>query len=100
MTMDAIMAQERTGERKPFSVRPQKKTGLLRDSVATAMAGYFAQMDGHDVSDLYRMVLSEVEPPLFEAVLRQANGNQSRAAEMLGISRSTLRKKLTLYDLD
>ena len=100
MTMDATMAQDKILERTRFSTRSQQKAELLRDAVAAAMEGYFAQMDGHDVSDLYKMVLSEVEPPLFETVLRQANGNQSRASEMLGISRSTLRKKLALYNLD
>ncbi len=100
MTMDATMVQEKTIERTRFPVRSQKRTELLRDSVSEAMESYFAQMDGHDVSDLYKMVLTEVEPPLFETVLRQTSGNQSRAAEMLGISRSTLRKKLALYNLD
>ena len=100
MTMDSAMVQEKNIERKRFSVSSQKKTELLRNSVSAAMEGYFSQMDGHDVSDLYKMVLSEVEPPLFETVLRQTNGNQSRAAEMLGVSRSTLRKKLALYNLD
>ncbi len=100
MTMDATMVQENNIERAGLSIKSHKKSELLRDSVSEAMDSYFAQMDGHSVSDLYRMVLSEVEQPLFEAVLRQTKGNQSRAAEMLGISRSTLRKKMALYDLD
>jgi len=100
MSLDATMVQEKILEGLNYSTRSQKKSELLRDSVFEAMQGYFAQMDGHKVSDLYRMVLSEVEPPLFESVLRQTGGNQSRAAEMLGISRSTLRKKLALYNLD
>jgi Fis family transcriptional regulator len=100
MNLDATMVQEKNSEGISYSARSQQKSELLRDSVYEAMQSYFAQMDGHKVSDLYRMVLSQVEPPLFEAVLRQTNGNQSRAAEMLGISRSTLRKKLALYDLD
>jgi Fis family transcriptional regulator len=100
MSLDATMVQEKNFEGTSYSANTQQKGDLLRDSVFEAMQSYFAQMDGHKVSDLYRMVLSEVEPPLFESVLRQTNGNQSRAAEMLGISRSTLRKKLALYNLD
>ena len=46
------------------------------------------------------MVLAEVEPPLLETVMEYTKGNQTRAAEVLGISRSTLRKKLALYGLD
>jgi len=100
MTMDATMVKEKNIKRVSFSVRSHRKSELLRDSVSEAMENYFAQMNGHSVSDLYRMVLSEVEQPLFETVLRETNGNQSRASEMLGISRSTLRKKMALYKLD
>jgi len=46
------------------------------------------------------MVISEVELPLLKAVMNYARGNQSKAAEVLGINRSTLRKKLEKYDLN
>ena len=46
------------------------------------------------------MVIAEVERPMFETVMDYVNGNQSRASQILGISRSTLRKKLKIYDLD
>lgn len=48
-------------------------------------------------SNLYKLVLQEVEEPLFETVLNYTRGNQSRAAEVLGINRTTLRKKLKQY---
>jgi len=66
----------------------------LRECVRSALRYYLQNMEGHDVSGLYRMVLDEVERPLIETVLESANNNQSVAARMLGISRSTLRKKL------
>ncbi len=71
----------------------------LSDHVRTALEGYFARLDGHPVNDLYAMVLAEVERPLFETVLRHTGSNQTRAATILGISRSTLRKKLTQYGM-
>ena len=72
----------------------------LSDQVRTTMKNYFQHLNGYGASGLYQMVLSEVEPPLLETVMDYAQGNQSRAAEILGISRSTLRKKLALYNLD
>jgi len=72
----------------------------LGDQVRTTMKNYFQHLNGYGASGLYQMVLSEVEPPLLETVMDYAQGNQTRAAEILGISRSTLRKKLALYDLD
>ena len=56
--------------------------------------------DGHQVNDLYHMVLGEVEPVLLNVVMQHVDGNQSQAADMLGISRETLRKKLKQYGLD
>ena len=48
---------------------------------------------------IYDMVLKNVEKPMLEVVMRHADGNQTLAAEMLGINRNTLRKKLTEFDL-
>ncbi len=72
----------------------------LHDQVRTTMKNYFQHLNGYGASGLYQLVLSEVEPPLLETVMDYASGNQTRAAEILGISRSTLRKKLALYELD
>lgn len=60
---------------------------------------YFAQLNGHDAVDLYAMVLSEVEKPLIETTLAQVGYNQTKAAKALGLSRSTLRKKLEQYGI-
>lgn len=72
----------------------------LRNAVHAALELYFRDLDGYQPDDLYRMVLTEVEQPLLERVLHYAQGNQSKAAEMLGINRGTLRKKLKQYGLD
>lgn len=71
----------------------------LSDQVEAALTLYFQQLDGHRPSNLYKMVLREVEPPLLRAVLRFTDGNQTQAAEILGLDRSTLRKKLKAYAL-
>ncbi|MFA6038348.1 MAG: DNA-binding transcriptional regulator Fis [Legionellales bacterium] len=71
----------------------------LRDSVKTAVEKYFTHLDGQQITDLYEMVLSEVEEPLFQTLMRITGGNQSLAAKILGLSRGTLRKKLEQYDL-
>ncbi|KAA3630036.1 MAG: DNA-binding transcriptional regulator Fis [Proteobacteria bacterium] len=76
------------------------KTETLRDCVHRSLDGYFAQMDGHPASDLYQLVMGEIEPPLLECVMRHCGGNQTRAASILGLSRSTLRKKLRAYGLE
>jgi Fis family transcriptional regulator len=60
---------------------------------------YFASLNGHKPARLYDLVLREVEEPLFRTVLNYSSGNQSRAAEVLGINRATLRKKLREFGL-
>ena len=72
----------------------------LCSHVASVIDTYFRNLDGYEVTDLYRLVISEVERPLLERVLHYAGGNQTRAAEMLGINRTTLRKKLRQHRID
>lgn len=72
---------------------------LLSVHVKQALELYFQQLKGHDAADLYNMVISEVEKPLLEAVLDYCGYNQSKAAKALGLSRSTLRKKLDQHGL-
>jgi Fis family transcriptional regulator len=67
--------------------------------VKEAVENYFRHLDGHEVSELFDLVMAEVEAPLLESVLAHTNGNQSRAAAILGINRATLRKKLKRYNL-
>jgi Fis family transcriptional regulator, factor for inversion stimulation protein len=67
--------------------------------VKQTVSRYLEQLNGHDVLDLYEMVLSEVEKPLLQAALEHSGYNQSKAAKMLGLSRSTLRKKMEFYGL-
>ena len=64
-----------------------------------ALKSYFESLNGHKPGDLYQLVIGEVEKPLFRAVLTYTKGNQSEAAEILGINRGTLRKKLKDYKL-
>lgn len=71
----------------------------LRACVASVLQEYFAQVEPELVNDLYHMVLTEVEAPLFAEVMRKARSNQSHAARMLGLNRGTLRKKLRQYEL-
>jgi DNA-binding protein Fis len=72
----------------------------LCQSVADCMQDYFQTLNGHAPQDLYQTVLGQVEPPLLRATLDYCGGNQSRAAQMLGMNRTTLRKKLAFYAID
>ena len=64
-----------------------------------ALETYFRDLDGEKPGCIYDMVIQSVERPMFEAILRQAGGNQTLASQMLGINRNTLRKKLIDYKL-
>ena len=71
----------------------------LRNHAERALNDYFASLNGHRPAHLYNMVLREVEEPLLKAVLDYTDGNQLRAADILGINRGTLRKKLKQFGL-
>ena len=79
--------------------RRERRKQPIRRSVTSAIELYLDDMNGHEVTDLYHVVLSEVEPALLDVVMNYVEGNQTEAAEMLGVSRGTLRKKLKLYGL-
>lgn len=78
----------RSGQRPP-----------LREHVANSVRRYLRDLDGCHTQDLYEIALRELEIPLFAEVLQHCDGNQSRAAIMLGIHRATLRKKLRDYGI-
>jgi Fis family transcriptional regulator len=71
----------------------------LRDSASEAIGHFLQTLDGEPCSELYEMVLHQVEEPLFKAVLDYTQHNQSHAAAMLGLNRGTLRKKLRQHGL-
>ncbi len=71
----------------------------LRNVTEDTLRKYFKDLNGHKPGDLYELVLGEVEAPLFKTVMDHTQGNQSRAAEILGLNRATLRKKLKHYCL-
>ena len=71
----------------------------LHDCVRRTLNRYFRDLDGHAPHAVYDMVTKCIEKPMLEVVMKQADGNQTVAAEILGISRGTLRRKLTDHDL-
>ena len=71
----------------------------IADSIHRTLDQYFRDLDGEKPAAIYDMVIRNVERPMLEFVLRQANGNQTVAAEMLGINRNTLRKKIRDLDI-
>ena len=84
-------ASERTGT--------SQQESTLRSEVEKALHQYFQHLEDEPVTDLYRIVMSEVEGPLLEAVMKQSGNNQSKASIMLGLNRGTLRTKLKNYGL-
>lgn len=69
-------------------------------AIRESLDDYFTHLDGEPPHAIYDMVLGCVEKPMLEYVLQKVGGNQSRAAEVLGINRNTLRKKMALYGLE
>ncbi len=81
-------------------VKHRERAESLADCVREALESYFEQLDGHQAANLYQLVMGEMERPLLQTVMEHTKGNQTRAAALLGISRSTLRKKLAHHGLD
>lgn len=68
-------------------------------SIERSLDEYFRKLDGECPSRVYEMVITHVERAMLENVLSRTNGNQTQAADMLGVNRNTLRSKLTKYKL-
>ncbi len=71
----------------------------IEDAVRASLEGYFKDLKGVEPDNLYELMLGTFEKPLRDIVMRHAEGNQSRAAEWLGLNRNTLRKKLLEHKL-
>ena len=85
------IAEPRVGE--------QQRQQTLRECVTSSLAEYFDKVDHDNISNLYDLVLSEVEAPLLQTVMQHTRSNQSKASAMLGLNRGTLRKKLKKYGM-
>lgn len=92
-------AKKTSRARREFITRANGRELPLRTHAEHALNEYFANLNGHRPAHLYDLVLREVEEPLLKAVLDYTEGNQLRAAHILGINRGTLRKKLRLHGL-
>ncbi len=80
--------------------KPANNSNCLGDNVKAAVERYFKDMDGHEPSNLHELVMSQVEKPLIECVIDNSRGNLSRAAQLLGLNRGTLRNRMQKYDLE
>ena len=92
-------APKLNGKSNDHSIGLPNGKRVLSEHVQDSISDYFQALNGSQPADLYRMVLEQVEAPLLRAVLDHCEMNQSRASEVLGINRGTLRKKLKQYDI-
>ena len=92
--------QPRTHARTAARAEAVERENELSLTVRKMMKQYFKDLDGEKPSDIDDMVVRCVEKPLLEVVMFQAQGNQTRAAELLGLNRNTLRKKLQQHGID
>lgn len=71
----------------------------LAQQVRLSLQRYFEDLNGQPAAELYELVIAQVEKPLLEIVMRETRGNITKAAQVLGINRATLRTKLNKYGL-
>lgn len=93
-------------QQAPISIEPELRvveadgSAPLSKCVEDALRFYLKNMEGHEITNLHRLVMEEVERPLLETVLQHASGNLSQASKILGMTRSTLRKRLLARNID
>ncbi len=71
----------------------------IRRSVEKSLDEYFRRLDGEQPRGIYDMVITNVERSLLAMIMTRASGNQTQAADMLGMNRNTLRSKLSKYGI-
>ena len=72
----------------------------LKYQVGLALRRYFKELDGNKATNVFEMVMKEVEKPMLEEVMKFCNGNKSPASKILRINRVTLRTKLKQYNIN
>ncbi|SSY81180.1 Fis family transcriptional regulator [Alysiella crassa] len=77
----------------------QKNAPDIAECITKNLYEYFNDLNGEEPKNVYEMVMVQVEKPLLQHVLEKCGGNQCKAAEILGMNRNTLRKKLLQHDL-
>lgn len=78
--------------------RPESNSSL-DEVVKSNLENYLSDLNGSNPKEIYDMVISAVERPMLEVIMRHAENNQVRASAMLGINRNTLRKKLQSHGI-
>ena len=91
--------QPATSDTEQPDENQQQEISQLSHAVKHSIRRYLFELEGTQPNNMYELVLRQIEQPLFEAILEHTKGNQSRAAELLGLNRGTLRKKLRSYNL-
>jgi Fis family transcriptional regulator, factor for inversion stimulation protein len=71
----------------------------IEDCIRSTLEQYFRDLHGAEPGNVHEMIIAAVEKPMLDVVMQQAAGNQSKAAEWLGINRNTLRRKLLDHKL-
>ena len=101
MTMEEALLKKAAEARLPEQTdQPTaERPSPLRESVTAAVREYLKELDGQMGTEVYQMVLAEVEAPLLEEIMAYTRSNQTKASRMLGLNRGTLRKKLKQYGL-
>jgi len=89
-----LFPKDFTLQNKPASTQLEVDQLSLEEIIRHKLTDYFRRMEGVDVDNLYSLVIERIERPLIELTLRRTKGNQIRAAQILGINRNTLRKKI------
>ena len=98
-SMNDQIFQPATSDVEQPDENQQQEISQLSHAVKHSIRRYLFELEGTQPNNMYELVLRQVERPLFEAILEHTKGNQSRAAELLGLNRGTLRKKLRSYNL-